>query len=371
MRNRFVTYCLLILLLGACKKNPDVEKNDGNGMDRKEVLTHYADSVIIPGYAGFKTHFDRMINAGESFVSDPTINALSSFRTEWANAYIQWQKVELLDFGPAEYYTLRNFYNIYPADTAGMVANYSNTNANLDVPASYSQQGFPALDYLINGVASDDAAIVSYYKGDGKRGAYIQRLLDRMTSLLGSVMSEWNGSYRNTFIEKTGLDISSSTSKMVNGIVLHYERYIRSGKVGIPSGVMLNGVIAPEKVEAFYKKDISLALAQSAHDAYISFFNGKTSGSDKEGPSLKSYLDALDAKDPQSGKLLSQLINEQFNIVRSGMNSLKPSFYEQINTDNEAMKMVFTDMQAAVRMLKVDMTSAMSITITYTDNDGD
>jgi hypothetical protein len=28
-------------------------------------------------------------------------------------------------------------------------------------------------------------------------------------------------------------------------------------------------------------------------------------------------------------------------------------------------------MQAATRMLKVDMTSAMSITITFTDNDGD
>ena len=31
----------------------------------------------------------------------------------------------------------------------------------------------------------------------------------------------------------------------------------------------------------------------------------------------------------------------------------------------------YNELQKAVRMLKVDMTSAMSITITYTDNDGD
>jgi hypothetical protein len=31
----------------------------------------------------------------------------------------------------------------------------------------------------------------------------------------------------------------------------------------------------------------------------------------------------------------------------------------------------YAAMQKLVRMLKVDMTSAMSITITYTDNDGD
>ena len=31
----------------------------------------------------------------------------------------------------------------------------------------------------------------------------------------------------------------------------------------------------------------------------------------------------------------------------------------------------YNEMQKAVRMIKVDMTSAMSITVTYVDNDGD
>jgi hypothetical protein len=35
------------------------------------------------------------------------------------------------------------------------------------------------------------------------------------------------------------------------------------------------------------------------------------------------------------------------------------------------MQAVYTEMQNVIKMLKVDMTSAMSITITYTDNDGD
>ncbi len=46
-------------------------------------------------------------------------------------------------------------------------------------------------------------------------------------------------------------------------------------------------------------------------------------------------------------------------------------FIEEVQTNNQAMKDVYTEMQKAVRLLKVDMTSAMSITITYTDNDGD
>jgi hypothetical protein len=130
-------------------------------------------------------------------------------------------------------------------------------------------------------------------------------------------------------------------------------------------------VKAPEKVEAFYKNDISLKLTQSAQQAYTDFFNGRSYYAHIEGPSIKTYLDALDAKDPISGQQLSQIINAQLSIITSQLNGLLPSFYQQINTNNTAMNDVFTNMQTLVRLLKVDMTSAMSITITYTDNDGD
>lgn len=363
-----------IVLLSACKNDKDEDKKTENGKDRETMLMHYADSIIIPSYAGFKTSFDHLQTNAEGFVSNPTTMSLASFRAAWADAYIQWQTVELFDFGPAEMVTLRNFYNIYPADITGIKSNMQNTSANMEVPAAYAQQGFPALDYLINGVASGDTAIVAYYKDavEGpKRTAYIQRITDRMASLLGQVMAEWNGGYKATFVSKTGLDLNASTSLMVNGMVMHYERFIRSGKIGIPSGVMVNGVVAPEKVEAFYKNDLSLALAKSSHKAYIDFFNGRAFHSKTEGPSLKTYLDALGTRDNVSGKLLTEIINEQWNLVELKMNLLMPSFYQQILSNNDAMKEVFNQMQTAVRMLKVDMSSAMSITITFTDNDGD
>jgi hypothetical protein len=58
-------------------------------------------------------------------------------------------------------------------------------------------------------------------------------------------------------------------------------------------------------------------------------------------------------------------------VIDSKVNLLSSNFYEQIQNDNQAMKNTYTEMQKAVRLLKVDMTSAMSVTITYTDNDGD
>lgn len=372
---KYIALVLTMVFLGCSSGSdkPDPQPTD-EGKDRSVMLKALAENVIIPSYDQFKNKFDLMSAKSKAFTAKPDSQTLTEFRSAWTDAYVAWQRVELFDFGPAEKQTIRNFFNIYPASEAGIAANITDPTSSLEVPASYPTQGFPALDYLINGLGANDTSILAHYTTDkdaAKKLAYITRVIARMDSLLGKVISDWKGEYLNTFISKTGLDIGSSTSLMVNGSVLHYERYIRSGKFGIPSGAMASGIPAPEKVEAFYKKDISKTLAQAAHKAYVDFFNGRHAATGQAGPGLKTYLDALGAKDSGTGKLLTESINAQFQTAAAKLDVLKPNLYEEVKTNNQAMKDTYTEMQKAVRMLKVDMTSAMSITITYTDNDGD
>ena len=358
---------------GSSEGDPDPGPDE---LDRGPILTHWVDNIIIPSYNNFQVKLSAMTTASDAFRSTPNASTLEALRSAWVNAYAEWQTVELFEVGPGDKYTIRNFFNIYPADEAGIAEYMANPSSNMAVPASYARQGFPALDYLINGLADNDAAILVYYTTDpdaSQRIAYLKRITDRMNDLLNSVISEWEGTYRNTFINNTGLDIGSSMGLMVNAYVLNYERYIRSGKFGIPSGAMTSsgGVKYPEKVEAYYKKDISQVLAQTAHQTSVNFFNGVNVVTEQEGPSFKSYLDALGAKDTSTNTLLSTLINTQFGASNTKINALSSNFYEQVQSNNQAMIDAYTELQKAVRMLKVDMTSAMSITITYTDNDGD
>jgi hypothetical protein len=316
-----------------------------------------------------------MKTKADAFTQGPTTSTLVEFRSAWVDAYVEWQKVELFEFGPADQNTLRNFFNIYPTDVTGIAANINDPAANLDLPSAYTRQGFPAIDYLLNGVRPTDAEIVSYYTDTSegaKRIAYFKRIVDRMNTLLTNVISGWP-TYRETFISKTGLDIGSSFGLVVNSYVLYYERYVRSGKIGIPSGATIatSGTISPDKVEAFYKKDISLVLAKTAHQAAYDFFNGKSTATGTEGPSFNTYLDALGSKDASSGNELSDIINNQFSAITGKLNALGNNFSQQVQTANQPMLDTYAEMQKLVRMLKVDMTSAMSITITYTDNDGD
>jgi predicted lipoprotein len=367
---------ILVVILSSCGGSDEPTPADDDSKDREAILVHWADNIIKPSYANFNAKLEMMGSKADDFTGSPTNTSLLEFRSAWLSAYTEWQKVEMFEFGPADKYTLRNFFNIYPADVSGIITNINDPAANLEVPASYPRQGFPALDYLINGTGSDDAAILAYYTTDAdaaKRLAYVDKVVSRMETLLSTVVTEWNGAYRDTFVASTGLDIGSSMGAVVNAYVLNYERHIRSGKIGIPAGIIgtMVGTPYPEKVEAYYKRDVSKSLVKTTHQAVIDFFNGKSTNGGTEGPSLKSYLDGLGAKDATSGTLLSTIINNQFSTINNKVDELSTDFYNQIQTNNQAMVDVYTNMQTEVRYLKVDMTSAMSITITYTDNDGD
>lgn len=371
-----IILCLMVFSIYACSKKkgsePEVPKN---GIDRKVLLAYLADDIIIPSYGNFKTKFDLLLSKGDAFTGTPTVTSLTEFRTAWVNAYVEWQKIELIDVGPAQAQTIRSFFNIYPANVNNINAGISSGATNFDLPSTYAQQGFPALDYLINGAAATDADIVALYTtapDAAKRIAYLKKVTAQMSAIFTKVYTPWTtGNYRDEFISRSGTDASSSLAVMLNGYVLNYERYIRSGKFGIPSGAMMNGVVAADKVEALYKKDISLTLAKTAQQASVDFFNGKSLKTGQQGTSFKTYLDALGTKDSKTNVSLSNAILDQFAATLLKLNLLSENLNNEVKTNNQKMIVVYTEMQKSVRMLKVDMTSAMSITITYTDNDGD
>jgi len=366
---------VLILLAGifACSKKEAAEKdntNTGASADRKAVLIQLADEIIIPSYANFKLKLDVMVSKTNAFGNAPTVTSLQELRTAWVDAYKEWQKVEILDFGPAEMYAIRGYMNIYPANVTKITANIAAGNANLDLPANYTASGFPGLDYLINGAGTNDTEIVAFYTSptDGaKRIAYLKNIAAKMSAMFGFVSAEWNGAYRETFVNKTTIDASSPFSSLVNGYIRSYESAVRSGKFGIPSGAMENGTVSPQNVEAYYKKDISLTLAKTAHLAAIDFFNGKSVKSGTEGPSLKTYLNSL-----PSSTTLAAGINAQFAATTQKLNAINTeNLSSVVQNNNQQMIDVYNEMQKLVPLLKVDMTSAMSISISYTDNDGD
>lgn len=350
------------LVFTACSTEDD-STGDGGGnetesFDRGAMLVNWADNIIIPAFSDFNTSTQQLEEATVSFTSDPTEGNLAALRSQFESSYIDFQTVAMFDIGKAEEVGYRRFLNTYPLDASAVEEKISSGSYNLELPSSFKEQGFPAMDYLINGLGETDAEIVAKYSSEDYRN-YLLDVAKRINSLTAEVNASWQGDYRDNFVNNTSSSSTGSVDKLTNKFVMYFESFLRSGKIGYPSGVF-TGTPSPINVEAYYSADLSKTLYLKALESTTDFFNGNGSGK-----SYQQYLEYLERED------LANDISSQLGAIRSQASNLDANFKNQVETDNTKMLEAYDELQKAVVLFKLDMMQALSISVDYVDSDGD
>lgn len=270
---RILFFLTIALMLAACEPE-DPGRQDT--FDRKAMLAHWADNIIIPGFVEMQSQSQKLEDATQTFVATPDAANLASLRLAWESAYRQWQKVAMFSLGKAEAIRLRDNLNIYPVDVEELKELVADGTYNFLLPSTVDVQGFPALDYLLYGVGDTDESVLSVYTTDSLATNYLQYLTDvsaRINQMITEVRDDWQGDYRNSFVDNDGRNANASVDLMVNDFIFYYEKHLRAGKVGIPAGVF-SGSVLPQNVEAYYRRDLSRELLNEALDAVQDFYNG-------------------------------------------------------------------------------------------------
>jgi predicted lipoprotein len=367
------TIYLLVLacFLASCKADSEDCTNDL--FNRGALLTNWADNIIIPSYELYVSELTDVETASEDFIENPNTANLETLRATWLTAYRTWQNVAIYEIGQAEIIRFRDFTNTYPLDAALLESNVDSGNYNLDLSTNIAVQGLPALDYLINGLGETDAEIVVKYTSDQNASNYKKYLTDvisRLKSMTISVLTDWKGSYRGIFIANDCSSSAASLDKLTNDMIFNLEKVTRVSKIGIPIDFFGQPpVIAPEKVEAFYKQNVSKELLIASIKASQDLFNGKYLNSETEGESLKSYLDEMQIE--AGGKLLSIVINDRYDAAIVQAETLDDDFYAGIQSDRDKYKITRDKIHSIIEVLKTNMISALGIKADYNDSDGD
>jgi len=369
MKKIFAFLCFTAVVI-ACSSN-DEEKVADNNFDKTALLTNWADNIIIPSYENYQQKINILAATAATFTAVPNTENLSALRNSWLEAYKAYQYVAIYNIGKAQDISFKEISNTFPTSKTGIDENIASGTYNLNLFPQYTRQGFPGLDYLINGLGTNDATIVGFYSSNANATNYknyLTAVIAKMKANADAIVTDWNGGFRDSFISNNGSTNSGSFSKITNNFIKSFERDIRSGKVGIPAGLFSEGT-RPEDVEAFYKNDVSKELLNISLKAAQEFFNGKHFDSDATGESLKSYLDYMNAV--RNGQKLSDIINNQFTTIFSATSALGNSLSQQVTTDNSKMLTAHDALQQNLIYLKLDMVLALKISIDYVDGDGD
>ncbi len=364
----FAIVAILVSVISfmSCKKE---DKNDvaTPSLDRAPMLVNYADNYVIPAYKAMVADLKSLETAANTFTTTPDNTTLTALRSAFEKAYTTWQKVDVVGFGPAEDVSLRMYMNTYPVTVTKVNSNITNGGYDLEQFGNKDAQGFPTIDYLLNG----NTNTIDLFTTDAQataRKQYLQAVINKMLQNTEGVSNTW-ASYRGTFTSATGTDVNGSISKLVNAYVLYYERYVRAGKVGLPVGAM-TGVAKPELTEAYYTPSLTNTLLQQAMTATIAFYEGKSFDGTSSGAGMKSYLQAIGTKDA-NGIAMADVITTKLKQAETRLKTLNTPMKDAVQSRRTEVLALYDEMQQCVPLLKVDMVSAFGISITYTDNDGD
>ncbi|TYA71464.1 imelysin family protein [Seonamhaeicola marinus] len=353
----------LVLACSSSSSSDDGPTGVGDTYNREDLLINVADNIVIPAFQDLDSKLTLLKSTKDAFTADPTQNNLVGLRDSWLEAYKVWQYVEMFNIGKAEEILYGFQMNVYPTNTVDIENNISTGTYDLASVNNNDAVGFPALDYMLYGVGVDDSSILTKYN-DSKYIDYLSDLVDQMSAITKTVLNDWTGSYRTTFVSQTGNTATSALNKLVNDYVFYYEKGLRANKIGIPAGNFSNSPLA-DKVEGLYSKIYSKELTLTALDAVQDMFNGKSYSNSSSGGSFKAYLTNLNRND------LVTLINSRFNDARQKIEALNDDYGAQINSDNTKMTQAYDALQLVVVSLKVDMLQAFNINVDYVDADGD
>ncbi|MBK6265889.1 imelysin family protein [Marivirga sp. S37H4] len=367
---KFFFFCLVIATLTACDNESGSEKVD---FDREAFLVNMADQVVRPSIENFATKAEVLTSASVAFNEDVSESNLSGFRDALKATWLSYQHLAFVQVGPVATVNLRDRVNIFPTSVEKIEENITSGNYTLGAASNVAAKGFPALDYLLFGTGISEADVVAYFADQElgpNRKEYLQALVADIQSVATSMAGSW-GDYRSGFVENLGTDAGSGTSLLVNEFNFQFDIRIKNAKIGFPSGgnPRTGGILSPEKVEAYYSA-WSGELAEAAVKASLAVFKGENFTSGENGLGMDDYLTALDAKTRDDEDLSTVIIN-QINASLDEMEKIDEPYSVVASQEGSQLVTVYNALQAVIPLIKVDMPSAMSVSITFQDNDGD
>ena len=289
----------LIIFLGLavqCKEKPT--ENSPEKYDTSILTTNIATNYIVPAYSNYKAETVTLLDMLNTFTSTPNEINLLNCQNQWKVTALAWQDIAMLEFGPAEGLSLKAQTNIFPVDTALIKSNISSNTYDLQLPSNFDAKGLQSLDYLLFLPSMTNAQIVAYYNTSTNAKIYLTSVSTELNTNATNVYNDWNTTYKTAFINNIESNaVGTSVSNMINALSLHFEAFVRKGKIGIPLGVF-NGIsqqTMPGHVEGFYSS-YSVDLSLQSMKSIKKYINGNSFTSSTTGEGLANYLDFVKAE---------------------------------------------------------------------------
>lgn len=336
--------------------------------DKAAILEDVAHGQILPHLGYCLSATDSLASAIGHFCQKLDTASLTVARQQWVQAALRWKASEAFDFGLARDRYVHSRIGKWPTDV-GIITSKIGSGAVMDSTffegLGATSRGLYALEYLL--FSHDASTTLNLFTTDslaGPRGLYLQGLAGNLVEKTRELHSLWSASgdnYAHEFGHSTASGLQDPMGLLVNAMISMLEEVTKT-KIGKPFGKFDLGILQPDAVEST-RANVSLELVRANVAALEAVYvGGSTTGLDRA-------LDDLHARYGEAA--LSTTIAQQFATVRHALDAITVPLQDALISQHDQVEAAYQALKALIVLFKSDMCSAMSITVTVSDTDGD
>jgi len=343
------------LLAGCSDDGGDGGGGGGGGdeVDTAALLAAVADEVIVPAYEDLDAAFDGLTASLDQLCASPDAAALEAARGAWRDVETAWEQTRAGGVGPAM--ERRLAASVGFVGRAGAVDELLAGEAPVEVEAlrdaGAAVKGISALEVALFGEGSDELATAA----GGRRCTYLQSVTELGAEAAGEVLSDWQGGYRDDFVEGMDGDPQASLDLLVNELIFRATEVDDQG---------LRALVEAESADELpaSRADGPAAFRLAGLRANL---EGIAEALDTEAEGLR-LVDLVAARSADTAERLDAATDDAVEAMAPLPDSVTDSF-----SDPAAV----ADAHAAVEALKVllatEVASQLGVTISFSDADGD
>lgn len=330
-------------------------------VDETAVLKDIAEIVAKPSYAALKTASDELKVALDALVAGPSEDLLGAAQKKWKATMTSWNQSRTFAFGPAKDSEPDIRWHL-GADPEAIEESIT-AGSPFDIGAlGTSRKGLPALEYLLFDLAGGNAAILEKFSASADRVTFVGALAADLSAEIDALVSAWDDHANELASAGDGSTVYKSPKDAMDAL---YNQLIYVADLGIAQikAPLLGstGALSPELEEARLSDNtLPDTFAQVA--AITSVYEG--SYADVSGLGVSALV-----KD-RSPELDDQ-VRSAIAAAKSALEAIPPPLREALLGDVSVLQDAVDKLREVKRLLNSDVASALGVTISFSDMDGD
>lgn len=353
-----ITIRILVVFSFTCLLACNAENSSEN--EAFDVLNYhrtFVNTIITPATAAFVLDVKNLKKATSNFALNTNEENILILRNLWKSTAISFSKTEignLGDIATSAIYVSMYSWGANEEKIEEFIASTEAIEQNVISGLPTKTRGLSAIEYLL--FNADITATVTSFSNQ-RRIDFLLALSENLLLKSTSLQEQWQN-YSTSFVNNTTTGIHGSVNLIVNQLNVLLENLVRF-KIGEAAGIENSTAKNSELLQA-YKSEISLQIIKENIAAVKAVYYGNGEGLDVYVNTITTTEDINDA------------IASAFLAIENNINSLSNTTLKYaIENNNSVVNELYHHIKYLIILIKVDVASTLSLTVTFTDNDGD